>query len=353
MRALVLEGPGQIASREDVPDPAIEETTDAVIAVEAAGLCGSDLHPYRGHEAARAGIVPGHEAVGRVLAVGDAVQRVSPGDRVLAAFTTSCLACGPCRRGVTGRCIHSRLFGWGDPAESGAVLHGAQAEQLRVPNADGTLVPVPEGIDAHQALLLTDNLPTGWEAVERTRLVAGAPLVVVGLGAVGLCAVHAARAQQAGPIIAVDPVVTRREQALALGATEAVAPDDIGAALAAQTGDRQAPAVIEAAGSRSGQRLAFEVTAPGGVLSIIAVQTAERFAFDPVEAYDRTLTIAAGRASVRATLDTLLPHVVDGEVTVPADAILTHPDLPLSAGPQIYERFAGQTAGIIKASFRP
>ncbi|MCC5950067.1 MAG: alcohol dehydrogenase catalytic domain-containing protein [Nitriliruptoraceae bacterium] len=353
MRGLVLDDIGRIALRDDLADPTIEEPTDAIVRVRVAGLCGSDLHPYRGKEAARTGVVQGHEAVGEIVALGEAVTDLQLGDRVLSSFTTSCLDCPTCQRGITARCERSRLLGWGDPSPAGPALHGAQAELVRIPDAAGTLLAVPDAIDDLAAILLTDNLPTGWEAVRRTGAMADEPLVVVGLGAVGLCAVHAAITLGAGPVIGVDPVAARRERAVALGAEEAVAPDDARAALATHTGQRQVLAVVEAAGSHSGQRLGFELTAPGGTLSIIAVQTAERFSFDPVEAYGRTLRIATGRASVRATLTDLLPAVVRGEVTIPSEHIVTHPDLTLDDGPEVYERFAGHERGMVKAVFRP
>lgn len=363
MHGLVLDGVRSVVHRRDLPEPGMLADTDALVTVRAAGLCGSDLHPYEGREPARRGVVPGHEAVGEVLALGPAVRTLAVGDRVLVPFTTSCARCDACRRGLTARCQHGALFGWGDPSHPDRpALHGGQAERLRVPLADGTLVPVPDGIDDAAALLLTDNLPTAWEAVERADPQPGQALVVVGLGAVGLCAVGAARAIGAGPILAVDPVADRRRRAARLGAASTAAPDEARAALADLLGsardhhgrdDGLAPAVVEAAGSRSGQRLAFELLRPGGTLSIIAVPTDARFAFAPAEAYDRNLTVRAGRASVRATLDRLLPRVMAGELTVPADACLTHRDVPLEQGPDLYRRFAAREEGLVKVAFRP
>jgi alcohol dehydrogenase len=363
VRGLVLHGVREVTCDADLPDPGLRAATDAIVAVHAAGLCGSDLHPYEGREAARAGVVQGHEAVGEVVATGPAVRGVAVGDRVLVPFTTSCGRCDACRRGLTARCRHGELFGWGDPVRSDRpALDGAQAERLRVPLADGTLVPVPDGIDDAAALLLTDNLPTAWEAVERADPRPGEPLVVVGLGSVGLCAVAAASAIGAGPILAVDPITDRRTRAASLGADATAAPGD-GAEVLAELlgpaghpdgrGEPLAPAVVEAAGSRSGQRLAFELLRPGGTLSVIAVQTDERFAFTPAEAYDRNVTVRAGRASVRATLERLLPRVVAGEVAVPTEVCVTHLDVPLEDGPSLYGRFAAREEGLVKVAFRP
>jgi alcohol dehydrogenase len=352
VRGLALVGTGLIAVRDDLPDPRLETASDALVAVRASGLCGSDLHPYLGREPARAGVIPGHEAVGEVLDVGDEVTTVRPGDRVLVPFTTSCGRCDACRRGLTARCDGGQLFGWGDPHEPAApALHGGQAERLRVPLADGTLVPVPAELDDLDAVLLTDNLPTGWTAVERAEVAAGGPLAVIGLGSVGLCTVWAAQRLGAGPIVAVDPVVTRRERAARLGAT-AVAPDEAEAAVRDLVPGGLF-AVVEAVGSAPAQELATRLLAPGGVLSLISVQTGDRFGFRPVDTYDRNLTIRAGRTSARAVLDRLLPELVEERWALPTATIVTHPRVPLEDGPATYRRFADRGGGLVKAVLRP
>jgi alcohol dehydrogenase len=357
MRGLVLQAVGEVALHDDLPDPSIVAPDDAIVAVRAAGLCGSDLHPYLGREPARMGVVPGHEAVGEVVAVGGDCTEVAVGDRVLAPFTTSCGTCPPCRRGLTARCVRGQLFGWGDPDRPDApALHGGQAELLRVPLAGSTLVAVPAGIDDATAVLLTDNLPTAWEAVGRAAPRPGAPLLVVGLGSVGLCAIAAAADAGATPIVAVDPVADRRARAARLGAVVAPpeeATDVVGEVLGSHGPTAPLLAAVDAAGTLPAQRLAFDLLAPGGTLSVIAVPTDQRFAFTPPEAYDRNVTVRAGRASVRATLERLLPRVASGEVTVPAEAVVTHLDVPLDAGPALYRRFAAREHGLVKAVFRP
>jgi alcohol dehydrogenase len=278
------------------------------------------------------------------------VHQVRVGDRVLVPFTTSCGACDACGRGLTARCQAGRLFGYGDPDHLDApALQGAQAALVRVPSADTTLVVVPAGIEDPLALLLTDNLPTAWEAVQRAAPQDGQPLVVVGLGAVGLCAIAAARALGADPVLGIDPVPGRRAMAERLGADATAAPDDAVATLRGTT----VGAVVEAAGAEAAQRLAFDLVSPGGILSIIAVQTADTFAFSPVEVYDTNLTIRAGRASVRATLDGLLPTLAAGALNTDVARVLTHVGVPLADGPAVYRRFADREDGLIKAAFAP
>ena len=152
MRALVYRGVESLAC-ETVPDPAIEAPGDAVVRVEAAGVCGSDLHVWHGRETPDAGTVMGHELAGEVVEVGPGVQGLARGDRVAAPFTTSCGDCFYCRTGLTARCERGELFGW---VEGGRGLHGAQAEYVRVPLAATTLVRVPEGVPAALALLAGD-----------------------------------------------------------------------------------------------------------------------------------------------------------------------------------------------------
>lgn len=357
MDGLILRGAGDIASRTDLADPTIVAPTDALVRVELAGLCGSDLHPYHGRERVRADVTPGHETLGEVVATGDGVARLQPGDRVVVPFTTSCGHCAACRRGLTARCADGQLFGYGDPDHLEVpALQGAHAQQLRVPLADTTAVAAPPGVDDRVALLLTDNLPTAWEAVQRAAPAAGEPMIVVGLGAVGLCAVAAARAVGADPIIGVDPVAGRRELAQQLGADTTITPDDARSALTGGAEGRHvatAGAIVEAAGASAAQRLAFDLLRPGGVVSIIAVQTDAAFPFTPVEAYDRNATVRVGRASVRTRFDEVLEALASGALTADVGRVLTHVGVPLADGPALYRRFADREDGLVKAAFSP
>jgi alcohol dehydrogenase len=346
MQGLIFQGPGQIEYRDDLADPTVVHPGDAVIAVSRAGLCGSDLHTYEGREAARAGVVAGHEAVGEIVEIGDDVRSFSVGDRVIVPFTTSCGRCRACRTGLTARCGLGRLFGWGDPDDlAEPALEGGQASRLRVPLADSTLVRIPAGLSDEQAILLTDNLPTGWYASERSDPVAGEPAMVVGLGSVGLSAVAAFRSLGADPVFAVDPIEDRLIRAALLGAVP-VSPGD--PRLPADL-----PSVVEAAGTAAAQESAFGSLRPGGTLSVIAVQTDNAFPFTPVDAYDRNATVRFGRAPVRSVLERIVPMLVAGEIEMPDGAIVTHPAEQLRDGPELYRRFAARESGLVKALFAP
>lgn len=379
MRGLLYQGPGDIRFHGSLADPAITAADQVIVAVEAAGLCGSDLHSYLGREAARAGVVPGHEAVGHVVTTGADVRRFTPGDRVIIPFSLSCGECPPCRAGLSSRCVHSALLGWGSPEPGGPVLNGCQAELVCVPMADGSLVAVGEDVAVSDALLLSDNLPTGWYAAARAGVSPGSSVAVIGLGSVGLCAVVACLGMGAGQVIGIDPVAGRRDLALRLGATEVASPEEVedglpddehggpdsrrppvgngssGAAKWRRTaqGARQVDAAIEAAGPVAAQKLAAALVRPGGTVSIIAVQTATAFGIPPTMAYDKNLRIAAGRAPVRSLLDQILPLLDVGRLSLPGTAILTHPEVGLSDGPELYRRFADREDGLVKAWFDP
>lgn len=344
MRALVFDGPGRIEHRSDLPEPQIEHPGDAIIQIDTAGLCGSDLHPYLGNEPARAGVIAGHEAVGTVnLAGNDCEWRV--GDRVIVPFTTNCGSCAACEASLSARCDRGKLFGWGDPDdETTAALPGLQADRARVPLASSTLVSLPSGVTDEAGVLLADNYPTAWIAVQRTSLVPGDRLIVVGLGAVGLCAVSAALALGAGEVLAIDPIEDRRSVAETLGA-KTLSPEDAHGI--------RAPVVVEAAGSFAAQRTAFDAVSPGGALSVIAVQTSETAAFTPIEAYDKNLSVSYGRAPVRSILGGIIGLLEAGDIEIPAEAIVTHPQQPLRDGPDMYRQFADRAGGLVKATFRP
>ena len=350
MRGLVLAGVGTIEVHDDLPTPAVTEPGDAVVTVHRAGLCGSDLHPWAGREPFLPGVVPGHEAVGVVAATGAGVHDVAVGDRVVVPFSTSCGTCAPCRRGLSARCVRARLLGWGAP-DGSQVLHGTQAEAVRVPDADGTLVVLPDTVDDATGVLLADNLPTGWYAAVRADVRADDPVVVLGCGAVGCCTVAALRAHGADPVIASDPVAGRRERAARLGA-RACAPEELVDVVAAATRGAGVAAAVDAAGTPSSFATAVRLLRPGGTLQVVAVPTTTELDLSPVAAYDRNLTVRFGRAPVRSLLPEVLDAVADGRLEV-TDVLVSGPPLPLTAGPAAYRRAAAPADGVGKLTFDP
>src|SRR4051794_28229032 len=205
MRAVTFQAPGGVRL-EEKPEPELAAPDDALVRVEASGICGSDLHIYHGRVPVERGFTIGHEFVGMVLDVGEQVERVAVGDRVLGTFHTACATCTPCIRGDYHRCAKGRTFGHGGNLGD---LQGAQAEQLLVPRANLTLRRVPEGMATDVALFAGDVMGTGYHAVAHAGVRAGDTVAVLGLGPVGLCAIQAAKASGAAQIYAIDTVADR------------------------------------------------------------------------------------------------------------------------------------------------
>ena len=219
MKALVYQGPGRKEWR-DVPDAAIQEPTDAVVQVDTTTICGTDLHILQGDVAAvTEGRILGHEAVGTITAVGDAVKGFSVGDRVLVPAITKCGRCEYCQRGMPSHCQTVGGIGW----IFGHLIDGTQAESVRVPYADTSLYTVPAGVTNEQAIFLADSLPTGYEVgVLAGQVRPGDTVAVVGAGAVGLAAILTTGLWGASRVIAIDTNKFRLGTALEFGATDIV-----------------------------------------------------------------------------------------------------------------------------------
>jgi 2-desacetyl-2-hydroxyethyl bacteriochlorophyllide A dehydrogenase len=215
MRAVTFQEPNRVRV-EEVADPEISAPDEALVRVEASGICGSDLHIYHGRVPVEEGFTIGHEYVGTVLEVGEGVERVAVGDRVLGCFHTACGTCAACLRGDYHRCLRQRTFGHGSHLGD---LQGAQAERLLVPRANLTLRRVPEGMSDDAALFAGDVMGTGYHAISHAGMRAGDTVAVLGLGPVGLCAVQSALAGGAVGVFAVDSVEERLEMARGFGAT--------------------------------------------------------------------------------------------------------------------------------------
>lgn len=348
MKALTFQAPRRLAV-EQVDDPGIVEPTDVIVEVERAAICGSDLHVYHGREEGLdAGCVMGHEFVGRVVAAGRAVTLLAVGQAVFSPFTTSCGQCYYCRAGLTSRCSSGQLFGW---VQEGAGLHGGQAQLVRVPLADSTLLPVPDGVAPDEALLLGDVFSTGYFCAEQAEVGPAGVYVVLGCGPVGLCAILGARERGAREVFAVDRVPERLSLAEAFGARAIdLRSDDAGAVVEQATGGLGADAVLEGVGSPAAHRLAVDLVRPGGTVSVVGVHNESGFSFTPAEAYDKNLTYRVGRCPARRLMEQLVPVVQRREYDLAS--LISH-RMRLDQGVEAYRIFDGKLDGCIKVVLTP
>lgn len=289
MKAVVYAGPGLVEVR-DVAEPVLVDPTDVLVRVTRAGICGTDLHASSGH---MAGVVPGtvlgHEFTGVVAAAGSAVIGLSVGQKIMSSNFAVCGRCWWCRRGARWHCPERRFFGTG--TAFGAALPGGQAELVRVPFGDTTLAGIPPGVTDDAALLLGDNLATGWAACRRAGVRPGDVVAVVGGGPVGQMAALAAQVHGAAVVVVSDPVVGRRDMAAAQGAV-AVAPDRARVALDALTDGRGADVVIEAVGGSVGLDAAMALVRRAGTVVSVSAHLQESWAFPLAAAFAAETTLS-------------------------------------------------------------
>lgn len=314
MRATFLHGTRDIRL-DTAPDPKILRPTDAVVRVTASCVCGSDLWPYRGDPPISATRPIGHEFVGIVEQVGDAVSGISPGQFVIAPFSWSDNSCRACRAGVTTSCENGGW--WGSPDPEGLPVDAGQGEYVRVPLADGTLVATPEvPPDSLVASLLTlsDVMGTGWHAARLAGVVPGDTVAVIGDGAVGLCAVLAAVQMGASRVIAMSRHEARQSIALAFGATDVVSErGDIGVAAARALVDGfGVDAALECVGTAISMKTALDLVRPGGRVGFVGVPHGVDI---PVgKMFGDNITVGGGVAPARAYLPDLLQRVLAGTI---------------------------------------
>ena len=315
MRATYLYGAGDVRVI-DVPDPKIEQATDAVVRVTRACVCGSDLHPYHSMSVTEEGASIGHEFIGVVEEVGPEVTAVAQGDFVIAPFAVSCGVCEFCRAGLQTSCIEGGF--WNDPVLG---TGGGQAEAVRVPLADGTLVAVPgvtESTDdglLTSLLTLSDVYGTGWHAAVQGGVRPGGTVTVIGDGAVGLLAVLSAKQLGAERIVLMGRHPQRTDLGRELGATDVVA--ERGADGIDQVRDLThggSPIVLEAVGHMSAYEQAVGIVRPGGVISRVGVPQYEDAPVGFGSLFGPNVTLTGGPAPVRAYIERLLPTVLDGSV---------------------------------------
>lgn len=304
MHGAVIHAPGDVRY-EEREDPTVVEPTDVVIRTVAACVCGSDLWRYRGVAEVPRPTPIGHEYVGVVEEVGAAVTTVSSGQLVVGGFLHSDNTCPACAVGMQSQCLN------------GGGYDGCQAERIRIPNADGTLLPVPDGTDEEMIphlLALSDVMGTGWHAAVSAEVRAGDTVVVVGDGAVGLCGVIAARELGAERIVAMSRHETRQTLAREFGATEIIAErgDEGVQAVLDMTDGIGADAVLECVGTEDSVVQALRSARPGATVGWVGVPHVTQIPQEHM--FWRNVGIRGGIAPVRAYLPALLTRVLDGRI---------------------------------------
>jgi len=326
MRATVFHGPGDVRV-EQVPDPRIEQSTDALVRITHACICGSDLWPYRGINPWQEGWRLGHEFIGVVEEVGADVRTVARGQRVLAPWYFCDGACEFCHDGLSTSCVQGG--GWG------ARNNGGQAEGIRVPWADGTLVALPDGLDDDDPVFaaiatLTDVMATGHHAAVAAQTRRGGTVAVVGDGAVGRCGVLAARRLGAERIIAVGHHPARLDIARGFGATDVVSGDDEAAAAAVrELTAGGAPSVLECVGTKAAMDLSFAIARAGGTVGFVG-QPHGTDVVNIRRMFRDNVALRGGVATVRDYIPQLLPEVLAGTLdpSPVLDMTVTLDDVP-------------------------
>jgi threonine dehydrogenase-like Zn-dependent dehydrogenase len=310
MRATLIYGAGDVRV-EDVPDPTIKEPTDALVRITSACICGSDLHPY-GSMPAGAPATIGHEFIGVVEATGSDVTTVKAGDVVIAPFAWSDGTCVFCREGLQTSCLHGGFWNSGE-------VTGGQAEAVRVPLADGTLVPVPVGADdplIPSLLTLSDVYGTGHHAAIKGGVNARTTVTVIGDGAVGLLAVMASKRLGAEQIILMGRHTSRTDLGREFGATDVVAArgEEGVNAVRELTGGHGTHVVIEAVGHMPAYEQAYGVARPGGSISRVGVPQYENAPVGFGSIFGLNISLTGGPAPARAYIEELMPDILDGRL---------------------------------------
>ncbi|MFP3902057.1 MAG: zinc-dependent alcohol dehydrogenase [Acidimicrobiia bacterium] len=394
MRAVTWHGVEDVRV-EEVPDPRIEEPTDAIVEITSTAICGSDLHLYRPlAPIMEPGDILGHEPMGRVVAAGAGVEHIAPGDRVVVPFNISCGSCFMCDRTLFAQCetTQVREFGTGAALFGYTKLYGhvpgGQAELLRVPQAHFGPVKVPDGPPDERFLLLSDVLPTAWQAVAYADVPDGGSLGVIGLGPIGQMCVRIARHQGVETVYGVDRVPERITMAARHGAetVDAAAAGDVASTLRDLTDGRGPDAVIDAVGMEahgapaaaamqrlaaalprrlaepvamkagvdrlSALRTAIDAVRRGGTLSISGVYGGAADPLPMLQLFDKGVQIRMGQAHVRRWVPEILPLLQRDDDVFGLDDFFTH-RLPLSAAPEAYADFQAKREGAIKIVLEP
>jgi threonine dehydrogenase-like Zn-dependent dehydrogenase len=394
MKALTYHGKRDVRV-DTVPDPTIEQPTDAIIRVTSSGLCGSDLHlyevlgPFLGE-----GDVLGHEPMGIVQEVGAEVTHIAPGDRVVIPFNISCGHCFMCGLGLQTQCettqvreegMGAALFGY---TKLYGEVPGGQAEFLRVPQAQYGPIKVPEGPADDRFLFLSDVLPTAWQAVDYAQIPPGGSVAVIGLGPIGEMCTRIAQHHGAGQVIGLDLVPERiaRSEAHGVQVIDVSQTDDVAAAVRELTGGRGPDSVIDAVGMEahgapggklahtiaglmpdavakkvmetggvdrlSVLNMAIEIVRRGGTVSLSGVYGGTADPLNMLQIFDKQLTLKMGQANVKRWIDDILPLLSGDDDPLGVDTFATH-HVPLAEAPEAYEMFQKKEDGAFKVVFKP
>jgi threonine dehydrogenase-like Zn-dependent dehydrogenase len=310
MLATLMYGAGDVRV-EHVPDARLIEPTDALVRVTRAAICGSDLWPYKAMEHSDAGRRMGHEFIGIVESVGADVRTIKAGDVVVSPFLWSDGTCVFCRRGLQSECLHGGRYGFDD-------VDGGQGEAVRVPQADGTLVVLPDGADdalTPSLLTLSDVMGTGHHAAVAADVGPGKMVAVVGDGAVGLCGVIAASRLGAERIILLGSYPDRIALGAEFGATDVVTErgDQAVERVRELTDGLGAHSVLECVGLEQSTVTALQIARPGGAVGRVGVPQEDSVP-DAIATFFKNVTIGGGPAPVRAYIEELLPDVLEGKI---------------------------------------
>ena len=394
MKAVVWHGTEDVRV-DEVPDPALQHPTDAIVRITSSGICGSDLHLYKVLSMyMEEGDILGHEPMGVVEEVGSEVTQIQPGDRVVMPFNISCGHCFMCDRNLHSQCETTQvreqgkgaaLFGY---TKLYGQVAGGQAEYLRVPQAQFGPIKVPEGPPDERFLYLSDVIPTAWQAVKYADVPRGGTLAVYGLGPIGQFCVRVAKHLGVERVIAVDLVPERIELERRFGAETVEWSDDADPALEIvdMTEGRGADAVIDAVGTEahgapvqaamqtlaartpaaiatrlmervgsdrtSALHTAISTVRRGGTVSIVGVYGGAATPMPMMELFDKQVQLRMGQANVKAWIDEIMPLVTGDSDPLGTETFATH-RIPIDEAPGAYEMFQQKRDGAIKIVIEP